>query len=79
LSTDKVGGNSLVIFKKEEYLQGVRYIPNFHYKMYKNFKADCPIADRIWKRLLTLPLYPDLKISEQNKIINIKGFIKNEL
>lgn len=54
---------------------GVHYMPNHHYRMYKNFKADCPVAEDIWKRLLTLPLYPDLKEPQQERIIkSIKQF-----
>jgi len=39
---------------------GVHYIPNNHYEMYKKCRGKTPVSERIWKRLLTLPLYPDL-------------------
>jgi perosamine synthetase len=39
---------------------GVHYIPNNHYDMYKNCRGKTPVCERIWQRLLTLPLYPDL-------------------
>lgn len=39
---------------------GVHYIPNNQYAMYRSFRAPTPIADREWKRLLTLPLFPSL-------------------
>jgi len=61
--------------KLNSYLQekgisaGVHYIPNHHYKMYKGYKATCPVADKIWKRFLTLPLYPDLADSDLDDII----------
>jgi len=56
---------------------GVHYIPNYHYRMYKNCKADCPVTEDVWKRLLTLPLYPDLTLKEQDMIAaGIKEFIK---
>ncbi len=56
---------------------GVHYIPNHHYRMYKKFKANCPVADKIWERLLTLPLYPDLSFKEQDAIVrHIKEFFK---
>jgi len=47
---------------------GVHYIPNHFYRMYKKCKADCPVTETVWKRLLTLPLYPDLTLREQDKI-----------
>ncbi|MFC1620749.1 DegT/DnrJ/EryC1/StrS family aminotransferase [Candidatus Omnitrophota bacterium] len=48
---------------------GVHYVPNHHYGMYKKYRAQCPVADKVWKRLLTLPLYPDLSDSDFNKIV----------
>lgn len=54
---------------------GVHYVPNNHYEMYKDCRGHTPVADRVWKKLLTLPLYPDLTESEVKKIIKaIKGF-----
>ena len=56
---------------------GVHYIPNHHYRMYKNCKADCPVVENVWKKLLTLPLYPDLTLKEQDMIVkHIKDFLK---
>ncbi|MDP2921156.1 MAG: DegT/DnrJ/EryC1/StrS family aminotransferase [Candidatus Omnitrophota bacterium] len=56
---------------------GVHYIPNHHYRMYKNCKADCPVVESVWKKLLTLPLYPDLTPKEQDMIVkHIKDFLK---
>lgn len=49
---------------------GVHYIPNYHYRMYKNCKADCPVVEKAWKKLLTLPLYPDLTLKEQDRIVD---------
>lgn len=54
---------------------GVHYIPNYHYKMYREYRADCPVAEKVWKRLLTLPLYPDLSDVDSDSIIKaIKEF-----
>ena len=49
---------------------GVHYIPSHHYRMYRRFKADCPVTEDVWKRLLTLPLYPDLSLKDQDKVVN---------
>jgi perosamine synthetase len=49
---------------------GVHYIPNHHYLMYKKFKADVPVTEKIWKKIVTLPLYPDLTEENINKIID---------
>ncbi len=54
---------------------GVHYVPNNLYPMYKGFGKPTPVADAIWKKLLTIPLYPDLTDEELGKIIgSIKTF-----
>ncbi len=56
---------------------GVHYIPNNHYEMYHPFRGETPVSDSVWKRLLTLPLFPDLNGEEVNFIIKeIKEFGK---
>jgi perosamine synthetase len=58
---------------------GVHYIPNNHYEMYHQYRGETPIAGSVWKKLLTLPLFPDLKDEEVEYIINeIKEFGKRE-
>jgi perosamine synthetase len=58
---------------------GVHYIPNNHYEMYQGFRGETPVADRVWKKLLTLPLFPDLNDEEVNLVIHeIKEFGKRE-
>lgn len=56
---------------------GVHYIPNYYYKMYRDFKADCPVTEGVWKKLLTLPLYPSLSFKDQDKTVHyIKRFFR---
>jgi len=58
---------------------GVHYIPNNHYEMYHSFRGETPVSDSVWKRLLTLPLFPDLNGEEVNFIIKeITEFGKRE-
>lgn len=53
----------------------VHYIPNHHYKIYKKYRADVPVTEKIWKKLVTLPLFPDLTEEEIDKIVEaVKGF-----
>ena len=40
------------------------------YYISNGFKADVPVTERIWKELLTLPLYPTLVFSDQDRVIN---------
>lgn len=56
---------------------GVHYIPNYHYGIYRGLKADCPVAEDVWKKILTLPLYPDLSLKDQDKVVNcVKRFFR---
>ncbi len=47
---------------------GVHYIPNNHYEMYRKFRGATPVCDAVWKRLLTLPLFPDLSDEEADRV-----------
>ena len=44
--------------------------------MYKEFRGKTNESDKVWEKLLTLPLYPDLTDFEQKFIIDI---LKEEL
>ena len=53
--------NELNAYLKENGIaSGVHYVPNNHYKMYSSCKGNTPISDKVWKKILTLPLFPDL-------------------
>jgi len=53
----------------------VHYFPNNHYEIYEGFKGETPTSDDIWKKILTLPLFPDLKAEDIYYITDkIKGF-----
>lgn len=54
---------------------GVHYMPLYKHPIFKDIKAECPVAEKIWKKLLTLPLFPDMKTEEITYIIKcIKEF-----
>ena len=56
---------------------GVHYIPNNQYEMYRSYGKETPVADRVWEKLITLPLFPELKDEEVDLIIHeIKEFGK---
>jgi len=58
---------------------GVHYIPNNHYAMYKQCRGPTPVCERIWKRLLTLPLYPDLTEEDFGRVVDaIRAFGREE-
>jgi perosamine synthetase len=62
--------DKLNLYLKERGIStSVHYIPNNHYEMYRNCRGDTPVCEKIWTKLLTLPLFPDLKDSEVDMII----------
>jgi len=76
----------LTVGDREDFIQymaknkvsiGVHYKPLYLHKRYSEFnKNDTPMVDKVWTQLITLPLYPDLKISHHNKIIRlIKAYL----
>lgn len=49
---------------------GVHYIPNHLYPIYQPFvRGGLPIAEEVWRRLVSLPIYPDLDESGINRVI----------
>lgn len=72
--------DSLNIFLKEQKISsGVHYVPIHHFSYYRRSKigTKVPITEKIWKTLLTLPLYPTLSFNDQDRIISaIKKFGK---
>jgi len=58
---------------------GVHYIPNNHYAMYAKCGGPTPVCERVWRRLLTLPLYPDLTDADFDTILRgIRDFGRQE-
>lgn len=53
---------------------GVHYKPLNNYPVFGK-KQDLPVTDRVWKTLVTLPLFPDLSEADQDKVIGaVKSF-----
>lgn len=55
---------------------GMHYIPNHLYEMYWPYVTEpLPVTETVWKRLITLPLFPDLTDEQQDHIVaSIKGY-----
>ncbi len=49
---------------------GVHYMPLYLHPVYADVDVDCPIADEVYKKILTLPLFPDLPNSDFARIID---------
>ena len=54
---------------------GVHYIPNHLYAMYKSYYRKLPVTEAVWKRIVTLPLFPDLTADQIDYIVaTIRAF-----
>ena len=64
--------DSLNLYLKDKGIStGMHYVPIHHYSFYKknHLSAKVPVTEKVWKKLLTLPLYPTLSIRDQNRVI----------
>lgn len=53
----------------------VHYMPSHYYNLYSKYRADVPVTEIVWKKILLLPIFPDLSSNEQDYIIDkIKKF-----
>ncbi len=70
--------DKLISFLKERGIAtSVYWIPVPLHPLYKKFKSHIPRTKKIWKELVTLPLFTDIKPQEINYIIkNLKEFDK---
>lgn len=49
----------------------VHYIPTHKFTAYKDLPAKVPVTDRIWERLLSLPLYPGMSGRDIDDVIDV--------
>jgi perosamine synthetase len=57
---------------------GVHYYPNHLYEMYKPFYSELPVSESIWKKLVTLPLFPGLTEEDFQSVVKaIKVFYED--
>ena len=59
---------------------GIHYYPNYKYTKYKAPKKLFPNTETVYKKLLTLPLHPDITISDINYIQeSLNNLLKNNI
>jgi perosamine synthetase len=60
---------------EREIASGVHYVPLHLQPFYRRAGVRLPVAERVWQRLLLLPLYPSLGDDEQQRVIDaVYGF-----
>lgn len=55
--------------KKNDIAPGVHYYPLHLYPYFQPSDAHLPVTEREWKRIISLPLYPDMSEDDQGKVI----------
>lgn len=62
--------NELINYLKERGITGgVHYKPVYLFPVYGHIKADCPVAEEVWTKLITLPVFPDMTDNQANFVI----------
>lgn len=61
-----------MFLKERKISSGVHYFPVHLHPFYREhgFRATVPVTERVWKTLLTLPLYPTLSYADQDRVID---------
>ena len=69
--TDPVDRDPLMEYLKGQGIStGMHYIPNHLYRMYRPYvREPLAVAEAVWKRLITLPLFPDLADEQQDYVV----------
>ena len=65
----------ITFLKKKGIATSVYWIPVPMHPLYQKFKSKIPVTKKVWRELVTLPLFSDIKIEEINYIVKyIKEF-----
>lgn len=58
----------------------INYIPNHIQPFFKKFRANLPVTEKVWKEIVSLPLYYDMQRSEIEKVKNtVKSFMEGKI
>ena len=67
----------IAFLKKRGIATSVYWIPVPMHPLYKKYRSKTPVTNRVWKELVTLPLFSDIKLDELNYVIkSIQEFDK---
>lgn len=47
----------------------VHYFPNHLYDLFKDYRSRLPNTEKVWKKIVTLPLYPDMTPQQVEKVV----------
>lgn len=70
--------NFILYMKEKGVSTGVHYMPLSMHPLFHPFKTPTPVADRIWKEFVTLPLFPDLTDEEVSYMVDCMNDYQDE-
>lgn len=63
--------DALVDFLKDRDIASmVHYVPSHLFRVYAPYRVPLPVAEDVWERIVTLPLFPDMTELEQERVID---------
>jgi perosamine synthetase len=48
---------------------GLHYVPNHLYKIYQACRADVGVTERVWREMITLPLFADMTFEQVDRVV----------
>jgi perosamine synthetase len=60
----------MIHLKQKGIASGVHFLPLPLHPLFRSHREAIPVAERVWKTMLTLPLFPDLTEEEVDYIID---------
>ena len=72
IKVNKGDRNELIAYLAEKGVSaGVHYMPLYMHPIYKKLgiEDDCPVADRLWRKVVILPLYPDMTKEDVEMVV----------
>lgn len=73
IKVNKVDRNELIAYLADKGISaGVHYMPLYLHPIYKKLRiaGDCPMADQVWKKVVILPLYPDMTEEDVEMVVD---------
>lgn len=49
----------------------VHYFPNHLYDLFKDYRSSLPVTENVWKKIVTLPLFPGLTDTDIGRIVDV--------
>lgn len=60
----------IMYLKRQGIATGVHYMPLTLHPLFRKYKDQTPIANKVWQTMITLPLFPDLTDEEVDYVVN---------